>query len=159
MEAANCPLADEWVKKIRGGLVSKLCPTLCNPMDCSLPGSSVHGILQARILEWVAIAFSRGSFWPRDQILVFCTALQADSLSSEPPGKPDGGRVSWCFKCALDMNLQGKLWSALLQKRAEPMKIYGRGNMGSHRGLPRGSDIELIPTGQVDRWTLTRQYH
>ena len=39
----------------------KSCPTLCNPMDCSLPGSSVHGILQARILEWVAISFSRGS--------------------------------------------------------------------------------------------------
>ena len=37
------------------------CPTLCNPMDCSPPGSSVHGILQARILEWVAISFFRGS--------------------------------------------------------------------------------------------------
>ena len=36
---------------------AQLCPTLCNPMDCSLPGSSVHGILQARILEWAAIAF------------------------------------------------------------------------------------------------------
>ena len=36
--------------------VAQLCPTLCNPMDCSLPGSSVHGILQARILEWVAIS-------------------------------------------------------------------------------------------------------
>ena len=46
------------------------CPTLCNPMDCSLPGSSVHGILQARILEWVATSFSRRSFRPRDQTLV-----------------------------------------------------------------------------------------
>ena len=61
MEAANCPLADEWVKKIRGGLVSKLCPTLCNPMDCSLPGSSVYGISQARILECGAISSSRTS--------------------------------------------------------------------------------------------------
>ena len=43
------------------------CPTLCNPMDCSLPGSSVHGILQARILEWVAVPSSRGSSLPRDQ--------------------------------------------------------------------------------------------
>ena len=41
--------------------VSHLCPTLCNSMDCNLPGSSVHGIFQARILEWVAISFSRGS--------------------------------------------------------------------------------------------------
>ena len=46
--------------------VTQSCPTLCDPVDCSLPGSSVHGILQARILEWVAIAFSRGSSQPRD---------------------------------------------------------------------------------------------
>ena len=46
--------------------VAQSCPTLCNPMDYSLPGSSVHGILQARILEWVAISFSRGSSWPRN---------------------------------------------------------------------------------------------
>ena len=41
--------------------VTQSCPTLCDPMDSSLPGSFVHGILQARILEWVAISFSRGS--------------------------------------------------------------------------------------------------
>ena len=41
-------------------------PTLCDPMDCSPPGSSVHGILQARMLEWVAISFSRRSSQPRD---------------------------------------------------------------------------------------------
>ena len=46
------------------------CLTLCDSMDCSLPGSSVHGILQARILEWVAISFSRGSSRPRDQTWV-----------------------------------------------------------------------------------------
>ena len=46
-------------------LVVQSCPTLCNPMDCNPPGSSVHGILQARILEWVAISFSRRSSWPR----------------------------------------------------------------------------------------------
>ena len=43
------------------GLVTRLCLTLCNPVGCSLPGSSVHGILQTRTLEWVAISFSRGS--------------------------------------------------------------------------------------------------
>ena len=47
-------------------LVAQLCTTLCNPMDCSLPGSSVHEIPQARMLEWVAILFSRGSSRPRD---------------------------------------------------------------------------------------------
>ena len=49
---------------------AQLCPTLCDPMDCSLPGSSVHGILQASILEWVTISFSRGSSRSRDQTQV-----------------------------------------------------------------------------------------
>ena len=48
-------------------LVTQSCLALCNPMDCSLPGSSVNGILQARILEWVATSSSRGSSWPRDR--------------------------------------------------------------------------------------------
>ena len=47
--------------------VAQSCPTLCDPMDCSLPGSSVHRIFQARVLEWVAISFSRGSSQPRDR--------------------------------------------------------------------------------------------
>ena len=47
--------------------VTQSCPTLCDPMDCSPPGSSVHGIFQARVLEWVAISFSRGSSHPRDR--------------------------------------------------------------------------------------------
>ena len=54
--------------------VVQLCPTLCDPTDCSPPGSSVQGILQARIVEWVAIPFSRGSSWPRDWTWVSCMA-------------------------------------------------------------------------------------
>ena len=50
--------------------VTQSCPNLCDPMDCSLPDSSIHGILQARILEWVAISFSRGSFQPTDRTCV-----------------------------------------------------------------------------------------
>ena len=50
------------------------CLTLCDPMDCSPPGSSVHGISQARILEWVAISFSRGSSRPRNRTQVSCIA-------------------------------------------------------------------------------------
>ena len=53
--------------------------------DCSLPGSSAHGISQERIPEWVAISFSRGSSWPRDWSHAFC--ISAGSLSTEPPGK------------------------------------------------------------------------
>ena len=52
--------------EVKWNELAQSCPTLCDPMDCSLPGSSLHGILQARVLEWVAIAFSRGSSWPRD---------------------------------------------------------------------------------------------
>ena len=59
--------------------ISQSCPTLCNPMDCT-----VHGILQARILEWVAFPFSRGSSWPKDWTWVSRTVGRC--LPSEPPG-------------------------------------------------------------------------
>ena len=65
-------------------LVTQLCLTLCDPLDCSLPGSSVPGILQARVLERVAMPFSWGSSQPKEAGF---PALQADSLLSEPPGK------------------------------------------------------------------------
>ena len=66
-------------------IVTQLCLTLCDLMDCSLPGSSVRGILQTRILEWVAISFSRGDL-PKPGIKHRSPALQADSLPAEPPG-------------------------------------------------------------------------
>ena len=55
-------------------LLAKSCPTLCDSMDCSPQGSSLHGVLQAKILEWVATPFSSGSSWPRDGALVSCIA-------------------------------------------------------------------------------------
>ena len=64
--------------------VAQPCPTLCYPVNCSPPGSSVHGIFQARILEWVAISFSRGSSQPRDWTR--SPALRADGLTFEPSG-------------------------------------------------------------------------
>ena len=72
-------------------LVAQLCLTLRSPMDCSPSGSSVHGILQARILEWVAISFSRGSSHPRGQTQVsciFCNGRQIFFLPLLPSGKP-----------------------------------------------------------------------
>ena len=65
----------------------------CDPIDCSPPGSSVHGISQGRMLEWVAISSSRGSSWLRDQTQVFCVGRQilyhwATWEDTEPPGKP-----------------------------------------------------------------------
>ena len=68
-------------------------PTLCDPMDCSPPGTSIHGIFQARVLEWVAISFSRGCCWPRDQTRVSRIA----------------GRhfIIWATREALDATLSG----------------------------------------------------
>ena len=66
-------------------LVTKSCPTPCDPILVT-PGSSVHGILQVRILEWVAISYSRGSSWPRDPTLNSC--LAGGFFTTEPAGKP-----------------------------------------------------------------------
>ena len=81
----NCLSTDDWLKKYAVYTCvymcmyaymcvhAQLCPTLCDPMDCSLPRSSVHGIFQAQILEWVAISFSRGSSRPpRDWTCFSC---------------------------------------------------------------------------------------
>ena len=74
------------------GLVTQLGPTLWGPMDCSPPGSSVHGIFQARMLERVAISFSRGFPWPKDRNWSLLD-WQADSWPLAPPGKP----LLWIF--------------------------------------------------------------
>ena len=68
-------------------LVAKSCPTLCDPRDCSPPGSSVHGISQARILYWVAMPSSRGSSLPEDWTHLSCTGLWF--FTTEPLGKPN----------------------------------------------------------------------
>ena len=60
--------------KVKESEIAQSCPTLCDPMDCSLPGFSFHGIFQARVLKWVAISFSRGFSWPRDRTQVSCIA-------------------------------------------------------------------------------------
>ena len=70
----------EWKVNV---LVAQLCLTLCDPVACSPPGSSVHGILQARILDWAAICFSRGS--SNQGIKPGSPILQANSFPSEPP--------------------------------------------------------------------------
>ena len=74
----TCSLNACWICEV---LVALLCLTLCDTMDCSPPGSSVHGILQARIREWVAIPFSRESSWARDQTRVSCTEFVKSVLN------------------------------------------------------------------------------
>ena len=80
-------------------LAAQSCPTLCNPMDCNPPGSCVHEILQARILESVAIPFSRGSSWPRDQTQIPYIAgrLLTVWATREALGTL-GDSINWNFK-------------------------------------------------------------
>ena len=89
----NCGASTFHHGKCKLKLATQSSLTLCDPMDCSPPGSSVHGILQARILEWVAISFSRGSSQPRDQTQV--THIVKDYLPTEPPGKPWRNLLPW----------------------------------------------------------------
>ena len=94
-------------------LTTQSCPTHCEPMDCSPPGSSVHGIFQAKLLEWVAIPVSQDlpnpGFEPR------CPTVQVDSLPSETPRKPSKWhtnknlRFYWWFTQVLD-NIHVKRW-------------------------------------------------
>ena len=92
--------------------------TLCDPMDCSLPGSYVHGIFQARILEWVAISFSRRSSWPRDWIQVSSIvsrrftiwATREVSWVWEVDHKEGSAQKNWCFRTvALEKTLASPL--------------------------------------------------
>ena len=78
--------------------VAKLCLTLCVLMDCSPPGYSVHGVLQARILKKVAMPSSRGSSRPRDRASIFCiSCIASGSFTTEPPGKPNSviRKLNW----------------------------------------------------------------
>ena len=94
----GCHFLLQWMKVKSESEVAQSCPTLGDPMDCSLPGSSVHGIFQARVLEWDATALSKNTgvgcnsliqgIFPTDPgIKPGSPALQANSLLSAPPGK------------------------------------------------------------------------
>ena len=97
--------------KVSEFMSAQSCPTVCDHMDCSLPGSSVRGIFQVRVLEWVTISFSRGSSRPRDR--TGSPTLQAHALPSEPPGKP---LCCWSFhiiKHTIDHELASRISMAL----------------------------------------------
>ena len=98
------------------------CPTLCCPMDCSLPGSSVHGILQARILEWVAIPSSRGSFPPRDRTHISCDFCSAGRFfNHQATGSPLLMHTQLLFSISFAPFLSStrpyNVWSLLLHLR------------------------------------------
>ena len=82
---------------------AQLCPTLCDPMVCSPLGSSVHGILQARILEWVAVPSSRGSSWPREGPRVSCIAGRFFTNGATREVPTHVGRTVFLFRCHADL--------------------------------------------------------
>ena len=94
------------------GLVAESCQTVCDPMDCSPPASSIPGISQARRLEWVTIPFSRGSSWPRDRTpCLLHWQVVCGFFTAEPSGKHLANR-----------NLVGKLLSSLDRCRSRKTK-------------------------------------
>ena len=87
--------------------VAQSCPTLHDPMDSSPPGSSVHGVFQARIMEWIAISSSRESSWPSDRICISSVSLQwqADSLPLSHLGSPYLQQVETTLHCSARASL------------------------------------------------------
>ena len=96
------------------------CLTLCNPMACSLPGSSVHGIFLVGILEWIAISFSKGSSQSGDQTQVSWVSCIADRFFTAEPGKPINtyiwNRERWCW------------WTYLGTQRKRKYLLHDSGN-------------------------------
>ena len=103
--------------------VAPLCPTLCDPNDCSLPASSVHGIFQAIVLEWVAISFSRGSSWPRDRTQVSLTVDRRFTIwATREVLKQDWALKNWClWNVASEKTLE----SPLNSKEIKPVNPKG----------------------------------
>ena len=106
------------VKSVSGSVVPD---SWRNPMDCSVPGSSVHRISQARIVEWVAIPFSKGSSQPLPKPR--SPALHADSLLLEAPGKPlyMWNKSSMCVLCGASSN---NIWDFLGRQHLQSLKTY-----------------------------------
>ena len=146
-----------------GGLVAQSCLTLCGPMDCRPPGSSVHGILQARILEWVAIFFSRGSPPLKDRTQVSCIAgrfftawapgklLQTGGPWNKPNTDSEPGKARWLAKGnPEEMPHLGPpvSLSLFLPKKYFPSLC---GNSFLHSRWAKALSLATVPSGPVIR--------
>ena len=106
------PLSTLW--KVCVDAQSLRCVQLCEPMDCSPPGSTIHGIFQARILKWVAISF-RGSSWPSDGICV--SYIAGGFFTAEPPGSPTlKGYVATSLFSLLVLTIEKNKYNMLIDK-------------------------------------------
>ena len=132
----------------------QLCLTLCNPMDCSPLGSSVHGILQARILEWVAMPSSRGSSQSRDQIHIFMSPALAGGFftTSNPWESPliiremqIKARMRYHItplRTAIIKKLQTINAGVGVEKRDPSYTVAGKVNWYSHYGEQYGGSLK-----------------
>ena len=126
----TCSLTNDLLWKKVKMFITQSCPTLCDPMDCSPPGSSVHGILSARILEWVAIPFSRGSSQARDQTQVSCNAsrfftIWATREASMIPYASELSHFSWVRPLATPWTLVAKSCLTLCNSSAPGSFVHG----------------------------------
>ena len=120
-------------------------------MDCSPPGFSVHGIFQARVLEWVAISFSRESSWPRDQTLVSCRLIPCHlSYSEVPKVKVKFAQSCWTLCNPMNYTAHGILQARILKRVAFPS------SQGSSQ--PRDwTQVSRIAGGFFSSWATTPQ--
>ena len=147
------------VKKARRqeGMLDQSCPTLCDPMDYSPPGFSVHGIFQASIMEWVAISSCHGSSWPRDQSYICCVSCIAGwFFTTAPLGKAlkgtkwkgnseifEGGEVTLCSRNSRRRHVTSSVINTLLPCISSKFLIV------SHEDKAGGATPSLRAEGTV----------
>ena len=100
--------------------VAQSCLTFCNPVDCSLPGSSIHGIFQVRILEWVTISFSRRSSWPRVWTWVYRIVGRCFTIWATREVSSDSDRRSPYFPKPPPITLLGQEYYWISAKKISP---------------------------------------
>ena len=128
------------------------CPTLNDPMECSLPGFSIHGIFQATVLEWVVISFSRGSSWPRDQTQVSGIAERCLTL-----GQPTSRFKKSTEKSLVNSNLESLFEKGSRQCVHSTGEILNCNFGGSHLTIPESKRISSLVCMQKcsSHFTLT----
>ena len=119
--------------EVKWSEVAQSCPTLCDPMDCSLSGSSVHGIFQARVLEWIAVSFSRGSSQPRNRSRVSHIAGRYFTIwanrEAQPRLKPQLNSKMW-------PNTELEAKEKMLLSHFSHVRLCGTPQMAAHQDAP-----------------------
>ena len=150
--------------------IAQWCPTLCDPMDCSLPGSSGHEIFQARILEWVSMPSSRGCFQSKDQTCVSCVSSTAgEFFTAEPWEKPHEIWICTCKGMKLDPYLisltkNNSKWSKYINIKCETGRKQSQSSlklvlgMTFIKNISNRSKNKLADYIKLDSFCTTKEY-